>query len=144
MATINKASATVNAPSFGLDRIYWEEAIVGQGAAAPIIQAPVLQSGSPPGSALISGITRTSTGVYVVTLYQSFFARIYSSFDIDDSAGIGSYGTLGNWTNLNTNLPVTVTLRTWNASGSTPTDIPLNTTGMFAAAFKGSYTGSVA
>jgi hypothetical protein len=144
MATVNKISQTVNAPSYGFERVYWEQTIVGAGAAPPTIQAPASFAANPPGSALIAGITRTSTGVYVVTLQDAFFAVVGTGFDIDDSAGTGMYGTVGNWQNLQTSTPAAFTLRTWNASGAAPTDLPATVAGRFMFAFKKSYTGAVA
>lgn len=150
MATvINKHTSYQSAPSYGAERIYLEFTLLGQGSSAPIVLAPTSATPTTPqGSAEVQSITRTSAGIYVVTLYDTYYARIYSSCDIDDSGALGAYATIGNWTNLGClgtpTGPATFTLRTWNASGSTPTDIPNNTQAMCHFGFKKSFTGAAA
>ena len=131
--------------NYGTEKIYLEQCIIGQGAAAPIIQAASVNGGTaPPGAAEIVSITRTSAGLYVVTFADAYYARIYGDCAIDDTAGIGAYATVGNWQNLNTSTPAVCSIHAWNAAGTTPTDIPLNTVAMLVCVFKKSYTGSAA
>jgi hypothetical protein len=151
MATSVKHTTYPTAPSYGSERWYWEQAILGQGASAPLILTPSktglgnnVGANAQPCASEIASITRTSAGLYVVTLFDAYYAIAYAGADIDDSAGLGAYATVGNWTNLNTSTPTQFNLRTWNASGSTPTDIPLNTVCYIHVAFKKTWTGSAA
>jgi hypothetical protein len=147
MPTAVRHSTYPTAQTYGADRYYLEATLVGQGASAPIIQAPSINGApgtAPPGSAEILTITRTSAGLYPITLADSYFAVIYASADLDDTAGIGAYATIGSWTNLNTANPAGFTLITWNASGAAKTDAPSNTLIRIAIAFKKNWTGASA
>jgi hypothetical protein len=143
---LQKNGASENAFTYGVGRWYLEAAIIGQGAAAPLTLS-VQSTVQAPGSIEITSITRTSTGVYVVTLSDSYYSRIYAAGDIDDSANLGAYMTLGNWTNLGVTGAITgptgFTMYARNAGG-TLTDIPLNTIAFFAVAFKKDYSGAAA
>lgn len=138
---------TYQGSNYGAERVYFEVCMIGQGASAPIVQSVLVNGGPgtvPPGSAEIVSVTRSGTGIYVVTFSDAYFARIYAAAEIDDTAQIGSYATVGSWTNLQTSNPATCTIVAYNASGAAKTDVPLNTQLMLHAAFKKTFTGAAA
>lgn len=129
--------------TYGAERYYLEVTIVGKGSSAPVVKA-TNDATNPPCSAEIASIVRNSAGNYTITLYDAYYAVAYCSGDIDDTSALGAYATIGSWGNLQTSTPATFVLMTWNASGSTPTDIPNNTACRISIAFKKTYTGAAA
>lgn len=100
------------ANSYGLQRVYLEAELLGNGAAALTI--PVNGSGL----VSIASITRSGVGVFVVTLKDTFNRVIFKGVELDDTLNDGSYATCGNVTNEGTALPIVFTIYTRAATGA--------------------------
>jgi hypothetical protein len=143
MAALVRHSAYATSLSYGAERYYLEVTLAGAGANALTVQ-PFNDANNPPGSAEIASVSRSAQGIFVCTLFDAYFAVIYASADLDDTANDGSYATIGTWTNLQTSTPATFTLRTWNASGAAKIDPANGRAVRIAIAFKKTYTGQAA
>ncbi|HEX7140045.1 MAG TPA: hypothetical protein VF219_19495 [Vicinamibacterales bacterium] len=143
MAALVRHTAYSTSLSYGAERYYLEVTLQGAGGAALTVQA-TNDANNPPGSAEIASITRSSQGIFVCTLLDAYYAVIYASADLDDTANDGSYATIGNWTNLQTSTPATFTIRTWNASGGAKIDPAQGRAVRVAVAFKKTFTGQAA
>ncbi len=71
--------------SSGTDRVYMDFELLGAGAAALTIP-----SGGG-GSAWVQSITRTSAGLFVVTLKDAWNKVLFKSADLDDTLNDGAY-----------------------------------------------------
>lgn len=96
--------------SFGAGRVYMDFEILGAGAAAPTLSTDAAQA--------VASISRSSAGVYVITLKDAYKKLIYKSADLDDTLNDGAYCTMSDTTNEGTSTPLTVTLRTRAAAGT--------------------------
>lgn len=92
--------------SYGSSRVYAEFFLLGNGASAPAYA-------SVDGSDIVSptvAITRSSQGVYVVTLKDNFNKVVFASAEMDDTAADGAYATIGNIANEGTATPLALTV----------------------------------
>ena len=143
MTTAKKNSAEITAHHYGSEVFYLSETIYGAGAAVPTIQG-TKDANAPPCAAEIASLSRTSTGIYVVTLYDAYWAVAYCHAEVDDTAAGNLDCRISNWTNLQTATPATFTLRVYSPGGTTPADIPNATPCRIHVIFKKSYTGAKA
>lgn len=142
MAAAVKHSASPVSWTYGANRWYLEQTVVGAGASALVIKTTT-DATNPPCAAEVASITRSSTGVFVVTLMDAYYAVAFCSGDLDDTANDGAYATIGNWTNLQTSNPAVFTLYTRTAGG-TLMDPANGRSCRIAVAFKKSSTGAAA
>src|SRR5262245_66603655 len=99
--------------SSGAGRVYMEFELKGAGASALTLSTDA--------AAVVSGVSRSGVGVYVVTLKDAFNKCLYKSADMDDTLNDGAYATVSDLANEATATPMTFTIRTRN-SGCTATD----------------------
>lgn len=145
MATTNpKNGVDINGKDYGAGPHYYlHECLVSAGGANPPVVPAINDPNNPPCAAEVVSITRTGTGVNVVTLADNYYAVAYAGADVDDSAGDGAYANVGNLTNLQTGTPFQFTLRTYTAGG-TPTDLAAGRRITLYFCFKKDFTGSAA
>lgn len=99
-------------PSFNgtLDRYYVEFELLGAGAAALTLSTDA--------APFVSGITRSNTGIFVVTLKDAWTKLVHASAEPDDTADDGAYATIGTVTNEGTATPLAFTIRFRAATGT--------------------------
>jgi len=97
--------------SYGAGRVYCEFELLGGGAAATLTM-------STDAANVVKSITRSGTGVFVVTMKDAFNKCVYKSGDADDTANDGAYCTIGNLTNEGTSTPLVFTLYFRAAAGT--------------------------
>lgn len=99
-------------PTFsgGAGRIFLDFELIGAGAAPPTLSKDAAQ--------VVSGVTRSGAGVYVVTLKDAYGYVIRKSAEPDDTLNDGAYATCSDITNAGTNTPLQFTIRTRNAGGT--------------------------
>lgn len=120
MATLVKNNADPNGRDYGAGPHYYlHQCILGGGSGNSLTVAAVNDANNPPCAAeiLTANITRSGTGVFVVTLLDAYYAVAYAGADTDDSVGDGAYCNIGNWTNLQTSTAAQFTLRFYSATG---------------------------
>lgn len=96
--------------SAGPGRVYMEFELLGAGAAALTLSTDAAN--------VVSGVTRSGVGIYVVTLKDSFNRCVFKAVDMDDTANDGAYATVSNVANEGTATPMTFTIRTRTAGGT--------------------------
>jgi hypothetical protein len=140
-----KHSANATSMTYGADEYRLFFTIVAQAAAAPIVAA-VNDATNPPCAAEVNTITRTSAGLYVVTLYDCYYAVAYAGAEIDDTLALGNWATIGTWANLQTSTPATFNLNCWEnlAGTNTAYDPALGTAIRIALVLKKSPSGAKA
>lgn len=98
--------------STGIDKVYMDFELLGAGASALTIPA----GGA--GAAWVNTITRTSAGLFVVTLKDAWNKVLYKSADMDDTLNDGAYATCGTVLNEGTATPLSVQIFCRVAAGT--------------------------
>lgn len=96
--------------SYGSGRVYMEFELKGAGASALTLSTDAAQS--------VASVTRSGTGIYVVTLKDPFFKVVYKSAEMDDTLNDGAYATCSDIANEGTSTALQFTIRTRNAGGT--------------------------
>lgn len=96
--------------SGGAGRVYLEFELKGAGA-APL----TLSTDTGP---LVASVSRSGTGVFVVTMKDAYQAVVFKSADPDDTLNDGAYCTVGSVTNEGTSSPLQFTLSFRAAAGT--------------------------
>ena len=144
MTTSVKHTTTTVTQTYGFEKFNWSQVIVSAGSAGPPTVQLTTDATNPPCAAEIASITRTSAGIYVVTMYDAYYAVAFARAEIDDTAGLGLQATIGNWTNLQTATPATFTIYCWAAGGGSNVDPAATTAIRLSVIFKKSFTGAAA
>ena|SRR5882724_6993211 len=100
------------AQSTGLDKVYMEFELLGAGASALTIPT----GGA--GAAWVNTVTRTSAGLFVVTLRDAWNKCLFKSVDMDDTLNDGAYATCGTVLNEGTATPLSFQIFTRIAAGT--------------------------
>ena len=119
------------------------ETLLGAGAAALTVPA-VSSATTPPCAIEVVSVSRTSTGIYVVTLADCYYAVAYCAAEVDDGASGNVDARISNWTNLQTSTPATFTIRTYVPGGTTPVDVAAAVAIRIFVVFKKDPTGAAA
>ena len=98
--------------STGLNKVYMEFELLGAGAAALTIPT----AGG--GSQWVQSVTRTSAGLFVVTLKDAWNKVLFKSVDLDDTLNDGAYATVGTVLNEGTATPLSFQIFTRIAAGT--------------------------
>lgn len=96
----------------GLGQVFLNFELLGAGAAALTIPA----SGA--GAPWVKSITRTSTGLFVVTLVDPWNKVLFKCADLDDTLNDGGYATVGTVLNEATATPLSFQIFVRAAAGS--------------------------
>lgn len=112
--TLNPNVQTYGGPNV----VYAEFELLGGGAGNPLTL-------STDAKLIVNTVTRSSAGVYVVTLKDAYTKLVYKSIDLDDTLNDGGYATCGSVTNEGTSTPIVFTIYTRAAAG-TVADAALN------------------
>lgn len=98
--------------STGLDKVYMEFELLGAGAST--LTMPTGGGGAP----WVNTITRTSAGLFVVTLKDAWNKVLFKSVDMDDTLNDGAYATCGTILNEGTATPLSFQIFTRVAAGT--------------------------
>lgn len=104
--------------AFGANRKDMAFELLGGGAAANLTLSTDAKQ-------CVASVSRSGTGVFVVTLKDAFVKCTFKSADLDDTANDGGYATCSDVTNEGTGSPLTFTIRVRAAAG-TAADPALN------------------
>jgi hypothetical protein len=99
-------SASSGAPN----RVYLEFELLGAGASAMTLGTDA--------APWVASVSRSGTGVFVVTMKDAWSKVVFKAADIDDTANDGAYATIGNVTNEGTTSALVFTLRVRAAAGT--------------------------
>lgn len=96
----------------GLNQVFLNFELLGAGAAALTI--PAAGAGAP----WVNTVTRTSAGLFVVTLKDAWNKCLFKCADMDDTLNDGAYATCGTVLNEGTATPLSFQIFTRVASGT--------------------------
>ena len=103
MPFANVFSTAPNAETYGVSRSYTEFYISSNGASSPSLATGNVVTGAgqnPVGTPLITAMSRTAAGVWLLTFGIAIPDILYASADMDDTANDGAYATIGSFTGL--------------------------------------------
>lgn len=98
--------------SSGLNQVFVNFELLGAGAAALTIPS----TGG--GANWVASVTRTSTGLFVVTLKDAWNKCLFKSSDLDDTLNDGGYATVGTLLNEGTSTALSFQLYVRAAAGT--------------------------
>jgi hypothetical protein len=84
--------------------------LLGAGAAALTLSTDAAHA--------VASVSRSGTGVYVVTLKDAFTKVVFKDAEMDDTLNDGAYATVSDVTGEGTASPITFTIRTRAAAGT--------------------------
>jgi hypothetical protein len=102
---------TYPSASSGLNQVFLNFELLGAGA------APLTIPAGGAGASWVTSVTRTSAGLFVVTLKDSWNKCIFKSADMDDTLNDGSYASTGTVLNEGTATPLSFQIFTRIATG---------------------------
>lgn len=97
----------IDAKNYGIGRVYCSFVCTTNGGSAPLLTTV-------DGADVVASISRSSAGVLVFTLKDSYPKVVFASADIDDAAGTGEYATV----RVTATSPVTLTVTTRAVAGA--------------------------
>lgn len=104
----NVFSTAPSAETYGISRSYTEFYITSNGSSSPTLATGNVATGAgqnPVGSPLITAMSRSAQGVWLITFGIAMPDVLYASADMDDTANDGAYATIGSWANLGSAQP---------------------------------------
>jgi hypothetical protein len=96
--------------SGGAGRVYLEFELKGAGASALTLSTDA--------GPYVASVSRSGTGIFVVTLKDAYQGVVFKSADVDDTANDGAYATVSDVTNEGTTTALQFTIRVRAAAGT--------------------------